>query len=165
MQLDSTLIWWNERQSLWPLLTIIAKHTLCVPASSATSERSFSKTGHIRDVPGKEWEKTGMGKKRERNTFFPFPFLLFWAPVFFPLLAKIMKNGEKRGGTAKKRQERCGTAKNGHSTPFQIVEFGEILVFLPFKTRFGPRSNPFFTPFFSRSCPFLFPFLSRSCTA
>ena len=35
------------RQSLWPLLTIIAKHTLCVPASSATSERSSSKTGHI----------------------------------------------------------------------------------------------------------------------
>ena len=43
----SGLTWWNERQSLWPLLTIIAKHTLCVPASSATSERSFSKTGHI----------------------------------------------------------------------------------------------------------------------
>ena len=46
-----------------------------------------------RDVPGKEREKTGTGKKRERNTFFPFPFLHFWAPVFFPFLAKIMKNG------------------------------------------------------------------------
>ena len=44
---DPGLAWWNERQSLWPLLTIIAKHTLCVPASSATSERSFAKTGHI----------------------------------------------------------------------------------------------------------------------
>ena len=31
----SGLPWWNERQSLWPLLTIIAKHTLCVLASSA----------------------------------------------------------------------------------------------------------------------------------
>ena len=47
----------------------------------------------IRDVPGKEQEKTGTGKKRERNAFFPFPFLHFWAPVFFPFLAKIMKNG------------------------------------------------------------------------
>ena len=47
----------------------------------------------IRDVPGKEREKMGMGKKRERNAFFPFPFLHFWAPVFFPFLAKIMKNG------------------------------------------------------------------------
>ena len=43
----SALTWWDERQTLWPLLTIIARHTLCVPASSATSERSFSKTGHI----------------------------------------------------------------------------------------------------------------------
>ena len=46
-----------------------------------------------RDVLGKEWEKMGTGKKRERNTFFPFPFLHFWAPVFVPFLAKIMKNG------------------------------------------------------------------------
>ena len=46
-----------------------------------------------RDVPGKEREKTGTGKKRERNVLFPFPFLHFWAPVFFPFLAKIMKNG------------------------------------------------------------------------
>ena len=47
MRIASGLTWWNEHQSLWPLLTIIAKHTLCVPASSATSERSFSKIGHI----------------------------------------------------------------------------------------------------------------------
>ena len=47
MRTASGLAWWNEHQSLWPLLTIIAKHTLCVPASSATFERSFSKTGHI----------------------------------------------------------------------------------------------------------------------
>ena len=47
VQPASALTWWDERQTLWPLLTIIARHTLCVPASSATSERSFSKTGHI----------------------------------------------------------------------------------------------------------------------
>ena len=46
-----------------------------------------------RDVPGKEREKTGTGKKQERNAFFPFPFLHFWAPVFLQFLAKIMKNG------------------------------------------------------------------------
>ena len=46
-----------------------------------------------RDVPGKEREKTGTAKKWERNAFFPFPFLHFWAPVFFPFLAKIVKNG------------------------------------------------------------------------
>ena len=80
--------------------------------------------------------------------------------------------GEKRGGTAKKRLERCGTAKNGRSSPFQILEFGEIPflyrlkpVFAPVPTHFLPRSNPVFTPFFSRSCPFLFLFLSCSCTA
>ena len=44
---SSALTWWHEHETLWPLCTIIAKHTLCVPASSATSERSFSKTGHI----------------------------------------------------------------------------------------------------------------------
>ena len=47
MRIASGLMWSNEHQSLWPLLTIIAKHMLCVPASSATSERSFPKTGHI----------------------------------------------------------------------------------------------------------------------
>ena len=43
----SALTWWDERQTLWPLLTIIARNTLCVPASSVTFERSFSKTSHI----------------------------------------------------------------------------------------------------------------------
>ena len=43
----SALTLWDERQTLWPLLTIIARHTLCVLASSATSERSFLKIGHI----------------------------------------------------------------------------------------------------------------------
>ena len=45
-----------------------------------------------RGVPGKEREKNGMGKKLERNAFFPFPFLHFLT-TFFPILAKIVKNG------------------------------------------------------------------------
>ena len=104
-----------------------------------------------------------MGKER----VLPFPFLYFGAPVFFPFLAKIIKKGEKRDGTAKKRLERCGTAKNGRSSPFQILESGEIPFFIPFKTRFCPRSNPVFTPFFPVLAPFfsLALFLSRSCTA
>ena len=40
-----------------------------------------------RDVPGKERKKTGLGKKRERTLFFPFPFLHLLAP-FVPFLAK-----------------------------------------------------------------------------
>ena len=43
----SGLAWWQEHEKLWALVAIIARHRLCVPASSASSERSFSKTGHI----------------------------------------------------------------------------------------------------------------------
>ena len=46
-----------------------------------------------RDVPGKEREKMGMGKKLERTLFFPFPFLHFLMTFFFPFLVKIVKNG------------------------------------------------------------------------
>ena len=89
-----------------------------------------------RDVRGKEREKTGTGKKLERNAFFPFPFLHFLTTFFSRFWRKSSRTGEKRAGTAKKTVERCGTAKNGRSTPFQIVEFGEIPFFLPFKTSF-----------------------------
>ena len=82
-----------------------------------------------RDAPGKEREKMGMGKKLERNAFFPFPFLHFLTTFFSPFWRKSSRTGEQRAGTAKKTVERCGTAKNGRSTPFQIVEFGEILFF------------------------------------
>ena len=123
-----------------------------------------------RDVRGKEREKTGTGKKLERNAFFPFPFLHFLTTFFSRFWRKSSRTGEKRAGTAKKTVERCGTAKNGRSTPFQIVEFGEIPFFLPFKTSFCPRSNPFFfpfqpvfypvpNPFLSLSTPVFFPFL------
>ena len=43
----STLTCWDEQETLYPLCNIIAKYTLYVPASSATSERSFSKIGRI----------------------------------------------------------------------------------------------------------------------
>ena len=39
--------WWSRQMNRWPIVAAIARHTLCVPASSATSERAFSKTGHI----------------------------------------------------------------------------------------------------------------------
>ena len=51
---------------------------------------------------------------------------------------------------------------NGEERPFHAVPNCRIWrdsVFLPFKTRFCPRSNPFFTPFF----PVLAPFFSRFC--
>ena len=103
-----------------------------------------------RDVLGKEREKPGKGKKLERTLFFSFPFSNFLT-TFFPFLAKIVKNGRKECWDDKKRLERCGTAKNGHSTPFQIVESSEIPFFMLFKTSFCPSSNPFFTPFQTRS--------------
>ena len=37
----------DKHQTLWPLCTIIVKDTFCVLASSATSEGSFSQSGHI----------------------------------------------------------------------------------------------------------------------
>ena len=108
---------------------------------------------------GKKWERERNGKGTHsflsRSSIFGHPFF----SCFWP---KSWKTGEKRGRTAKKRQERCGMAKNGRSTPFQIVEFGEIPFFIPFKTRFGPRSNPFFTPVPTRFLPRFFPFLPLS---
>lgn len=47
---ESTLEWWAAHADEYPLVAAIARHTLCIPASSATSERSFSKTGHIHRV-------------------------------------------------------------------------------------------------------------------
>ena len=41
------LLYWAKNQARWPMLAAVARHSLCVPASSSTSERSFSKTGHI----------------------------------------------------------------------------------------------------------------------
>ena len=41
------LDWWLRNAARWPIVAAVARHSLCVPASSATSESSFSKTGHI----------------------------------------------------------------------------------------------------------------------
>ena len=41
------LAYWSQNQGRWPVVAQVARHSLCVPAASATSERGFSKTGHI----------------------------------------------------------------------------------------------------------------------
>ena len=41
------LTWWKENSSRYPLLSQVARQVLCVPASSATSERTFSVSGLI----------------------------------------------------------------------------------------------------------------------
>ncbi|CAN0335282.1 unnamed protein product, partial [Scytosiphon promiscuus] len=42
---DNPLAWWDERRGTFPLLHDLASRILCVPASSASSERLFSKAG------------------------------------------------------------------------------------------------------------------------
>ena len=46
-EVKDSLVWWADNAQRWPMLAAVARHSLCVPASSATSERSFSKAGHI----------------------------------------------------------------------------------------------------------------------
>lgn len=41
------LVWWSEHEARFPLLANAAKQVLCIPASSAPSERIFSKAGLI----------------------------------------------------------------------------------------------------------------------
>lgn len=41
------LAYWSQNQGRWPVVAQIARHSLCVPAASATSERAFSGMGHI----------------------------------------------------------------------------------------------------------------------
>ena len=55
-----------------------------------------------RDVPRKEKEKMGMGKKLERTLFFPFPVLHFLTICFRYFWRKSSKTGEKSDGTAEK---------------------------------------------------------------
>ena len=44
---DDSLEWWKKNVERFPLLSQIAKKILCIPPSSATSERSFSASGLI----------------------------------------------------------------------------------------------------------------------
>ena len=42
-----SLVYWAEASRRYPIVAQVARQCLCVPASSASSERSFSKMGHI----------------------------------------------------------------------------------------------------------------------
>ena len=41
----NSLFYWAEASRRYPIVAQVARQSLCVPASSASSERSFSKTG------------------------------------------------------------------------------------------------------------------------
>lgn len=41
------LMWWSERSHKYPLLSVLARFILAIPASSAAPERNFSIAGYI----------------------------------------------------------------------------------------------------------------------
>ena len=41
------LSWWKEHSTEFPNLSLIARNILCIPASSAASERDFSTAGFV----------------------------------------------------------------------------------------------------------------------
>ncbi|KAL4097820.1 hypothetical protein QTP88_022528 [Uroleucon formosanum] len=47
VQDDNILEFWNNQKYIFPLLSILAKQILAIPASSASSERSFSVAGRV----------------------------------------------------------------------------------------------------------------------
>ena len=44
---DDVLGWWRVHATHFPSLSILARKYLCIPATSASSERSFSTAGRI----------------------------------------------------------------------------------------------------------------------
>ena len=106
--------------------------------------------------------RNGKQRERERNGKGTRSFLsrssIFGNPVF-PVSGqnheKRVKNEAERPKDGRKDVEQ---QKNGRSTLFQIVEFGEI----PFFCRLKPVSNPVPTHFLPRFFPVLAPFLYYS---
>jgi len=47
VQDDNILEFWKNQKHIFPLLSILAKQILAIPASSASSERSFSVAGRV----------------------------------------------------------------------------------------------------------------------
>ena len=46
-RVKDALAWWAANEQRWPMVAAIARHSLCVPAAAACSERGFSATGHL----------------------------------------------------------------------------------------------------------------------
>jgi len=44
-ELANPLFWWQQRERKFPILSNLAKRFLCIPATSASSERLFSAAG------------------------------------------------------------------------------------------------------------------------
>ncbi len=45
IELNNPLHWWKHKRVRYPIISIIAKGLLCIPATSASSERLFSTAG------------------------------------------------------------------------------------------------------------------------
>lgn len=59
-QAEDTLRWWSINGSRFPLLSTVASEWLCIPASSCSSERMFSKIGHMLGPRRQAMTDTGM---------------------------------------------------------------------------------------------------------
>ena len=46
-KIKDALAWWAAKEATWPMVAAVARHSLCVPAAAACSERAFSAMGHI----------------------------------------------------------------------------------------------------------------------
>ena len=41
------LLWWKRNQGCFPVLAVVARQVLAIPATSASAERLFSLAGHV----------------------------------------------------------------------------------------------------------------------
>ena len=44
---EDPCLWWKARENVYPKISVLAKNILCIPASSASSERVFSTASNI----------------------------------------------------------------------------------------------------------------------